>query len=176
MEQECLEKKFIVFNSEIDLRGHQAEVHRTSRKGVVVDLQFEYTRSQPNTQQTRSSPSSSRRKTRQNDSSLPAAASVNQPDPFPSLGNGQSPTVPRPYASAKERREEAFPTLSQSKKTAKSQPDESQGVSTSKSSKRSDRLLDLVRKFLFRALNRVHHQKLHLQLQSPGNQQKYLKF
>ncbi|KAJ3170767.1 hypothetical protein HDU88_008670 [Geranomyces variabilis] len=42
---ECLEKKFVVFNSEIDLAGHELEVHGTTKarsKGQHLDLNFTY--------------------------------------------------------------------------------------------------------------------------------------
>ncbi|KAI8914863.1 hypothetical protein DFJ77DRAFT_37610 [Powellomyces hirtus] len=42
---ECLEKKFVVFNSEIDLAGHQLEVHgnqKSKAKGQHLDLTFTY--------------------------------------------------------------------------------------------------------------------------------------
>ncbi|KAJ3223366.1 hypothetical protein HK099_001242 [Clydaea vesicula] len=42
-ERECLEKKFVVFDSDIDLKGHQIEAHGTyGKKGAVVDVNFSY--------------------------------------------------------------------------------------------------------------------------------------
>ncbi|KAJ3018986.1 hypothetical protein HKX48_002482 [Thoreauomyces humboldtii] len=44
-DSECLAQKFVVFNSEIDLKGHELEVHGTHRakaKGQHLDLNFNY--------------------------------------------------------------------------------------------------------------------------------------
>ncbi|KAI8817933.1 uncharacterized protein EV422DRAFT_570086 [Fimicolochytrium jonesii] len=43
---ECLEKKFVVFNSNIDLKGHELEEHSSGKakaKGQAIELNFTYT-------------------------------------------------------------------------------------------------------------------------------------
>ncbi|KAF9092688.1 hypothetical protein BGX29_010342 [Mortierella sp. GBA35] len=50
MDPECLEKKFVVFDSELDLKGHEAEVHPNSTHGQrnrlrdarKIDINFSY--------------------------------------------------------------------------------------------------------------------------------------
>ena len=47
---ECLEKKFVVFDSEMDLQGHQLEEHADAKqkaRGIQVAVNFDYARRQP---------------------------------------------------------------------------------------------------------------------------------
>jgi hypothetical protein len=105
-DRECLEKKFVVFGSEIDLRGHQvffyfydeAEEHRgNSTRGVQLDLQFNYARSEPPPSASsrskgkgavRSQLSQPERASTPPTRSQPERASTPPVDLFPSLGGG----------------------------------------------------------------------------------------
>lgn len=44
LEKECLERKFVVFENEIDLRDHEIQEHpgKLGKKGRLIDIQFNY--------------------------------------------------------------------------------------------------------------------------------------
>ncbi|KAJ3258451.1 hypothetical protein HK103_003573 [Boothiomyces macroporosus] len=87
-EQRCIDQKFVVFGSDLDLQGHMLQEHADSRskaKGKAIQLDFNYAGS-ATTRQRDDEVRKSRQRSDRSDTRNTSTPAVNASDNFPALG------------------------------------------------------------------------------------------